>query len=123
VSIFDQNGKLLLSTGISGKYETIRFSPPEPGEYTMQIASSFTDAASLAEPLTYWITEKHYFDKISIRIPTAEIKLYPGIEQEMEFIIDGRPPMPPQGCYLFGNIKLIGKNSKAIVKEIDIIME
>jgi hypothetical protein len=121
--ITDQSGKQLLTTGISGNNQSIYFAPPSKGSYTLKIVSSFTHASSLAEPLTYWITEKHYFDKIDLNIPSRSLDLYPGIEREMEFTIDGRPPMAPDGCYIFGHIKLKESNCGDIIKEIDIIME
>ncbi|MFP4527285.1 MAG: S8 family serine peptidase [Candidatus Kapaibacterium sp.] len=117
VTIYNSAGDAVLQTGMSRKYTTVAFRPPSAGDYRLEIVSAFTHMSTLARELTYSITEKHYFsNKIKIKPRTSRLDLYPAVERELSFEVDGRIPMAPDGCYIFGEINLKNIENDETVK-------
>jgi tripeptidyl-peptidase-2 len=121
LNIYDSDGNAVKASGLSRKSRAIRFDPPAPGEYTMELVPGFVSADIKAKEWKFSIRERYFFaNPIPLKITEFPAKLYPGVFEDVKFDVNGNLPMPPKNASLFGWVKLFDTKNDALVCKIPI---
>ena len=123
-NIADSDGKYLVSGGFQNRETTIHFTPPQPGEYTLQVVAAFADPAKKKEE--WRLDVRQVFESRNpvnisvIRNDKDNFELYPGIPAALQFQLSEAPRILPNGFSYFGRIAFTDKISKTVVAEIPV---
>jgi len=113
INIKDKNGKTITRDAMGLRKLSLDFSPPAPGEYTLEIVGGFTHPES--EGLWTLLLQEKYFYKNQIPI-TVDVSgnntLYSDMPVKMNFTIDKSPPIAPEEAELFGEIEFKDRVTK-----------
>ena len=121
LNIYDEDGNAVMASGLSRKSRFIRFNPPAPGEYTLELVPGFVSADIKSKEWKFSIRERYFFSNpIPLKITEYPQKLYPGVFEDVKFDVNGNLPMPPKNASLFGWIKLFDTKNDALVSKISI---
>lgn len=122
VNIYDKNGKSILSSGLSRKYDSFRFTPPSPGEYTFEIEPGYAAKKSYENDWKFSLKEKYYYnDPINIKSTKNNYILYPQNNKKIKMDVDGTIPLAPNLNKNFGIINIYDINNNLKSKEIYIV--
>jgi len=114
-NVLDQSGKAVLRDGMTYPFWTATFRNPAPDEagareYTLQLAGGFADSAA-GTTWEFELREDYVWkDRVPVTVKRDHretFSLYPGIEAELAYELQGEPVVAPSGYGHFGVIRMI----------------
>ena len=124
VNIADKDGAYLVSGGFQNRETTIYFTPPQPGEYSLQVTAAYADPEKKKEE--WRLDVRQVFENknpVSISVSRddkAGFELYPGIPATLHYQLSEAPQILPQGFSYFGRVAFTDKIRKNVVTQIPV---
>jgi len=104
---------------MSRKSIEIDFTPPNTGEYTLELVPAFTSQKEKNSLWKFQIEEKYYYSTpVSLDFENKDGKLYPGNWNSNKALIKGQLPAAPGHCSHFGNISIINVNNDHLMGKV-----
>lgn len=123
VNVYDASGKAIVSTGMSRKHATITFAPPAPGEYTFEMVPAFATDQIMAQQWNFGLTEEyHYKNPIKIAAEQQTHLIYPADTYRIKLEAAAAPPMAPESCRNFGEVRIIDADSGALLGKARVLL-
>jgi hypothetical protein len=115
VNVYDENGKSLMSDGMSRKKEKLTFTPPSAGEYEFEIYPGFISKEVMDKDWTFDLTEKYYY-KQPIAINNKALEIFPQKWYDVNLELNTAFPIVPNDFETFGEIYLNNENGDLVGK-------
>jgi len=127
INIRDGSDKILWARGMGQRMEGFTFIPPNPGTYDLEIIGGFAYPSKKNDGYKIELTER-YLTKESIDISVFkagddDIALYPGVSANLDFDLDQRPRMVPDGFQHWGEVEFKNEKDGKVAARIPILLE
>jgi subtilisin family serine protease len=115
-NILDENGKSVLSDGLSRKSDVFTFIPKNPGVYTIEVEAGFTDKRFEMENWKFNFKEKYFYkNKFPLKFDSPLQKFIPGNWTDVKFSLNSSIVQSPDGYNTFGEILIKDSNNEGIM--------
>ena len=114
ISIVGSDGKVASKSGLGQASERIRFRPPSPGDYTLEIRGALTHESPSSWSVE--VDESHGIGPIPLRALSSggPLVLYPSVPKNLIIEAEKEPAMLPDGYEHRGFLKFEEKTGKRI---------
>ncbi len=117
-NIYDSKGRAVVQNGLTYDRLTLNFFNPKPGSYTLEVWAAYTNPGKKS-PWKFQLTERYFVrSPIAVHLKkegTGHFYFYPDIPEKVNFTLEKSPRIPPEGMYLFGEIRFLDNRTRQVV--------
>jgi hypothetical protein len=126
-NIKDTAGKVIESGGFNQKQTSIHFTPPNKGEFILEIIGAMALPEKTTEQWEIELMETHILKKGPVieltQNKNKKLKIYPGIATPVQYQLSEAPIHAPNGFQLYGELFFQDSRSSQNAALIPVIFE